>query len=80
MPKVETTQGKPDKSLQKTLKSGRISFGYFNEVIGELKKVTWPTRQESTRLTILVISISTAVGVALGLFDLGFARLFERII
>jgi len=80
MPKADTAQGKPDNSLQKTLKGRRFSFGYVNEVIGELKKVTWPTRPETTRLTFLVLSISVAVGVVLGLIDLGFSRLFERII
>ncbi len=55
-------------------------FQLLSEVIGELKKVTWPTREEATRLTILVIVVSVTIGIALGLIDLGFARLFELII
>lgn len=50
-------------------------FQFFGEVISELKKVTWPTRQETVRLTLLVIAISLAIGGVLGLLDLIFTRL-----
>lgn len=50
-------------------------FGFFAEVWAELRRVTWPTRQEATRLTVLVLIVSTAFGIFLGLFDLGFSRL-----
>jgi len=52
-------------------------LGYFREVIGELKKVIWPTREETRRLTIMVIIISVAVGVFLGAIDMGFTELAE---
>ena len=52
-------------------------FQFFGEVVAELKKVTWPTRQETMRLTILVIAISAAIGIALGIIDVGFTRIFE---
>jgi preprotein translocase SecE subunit len=50
-------------------------FGFFGEVWAELRRVHWPTRQEATRLTVLVLIVSTAFGIFLGLFDLGFSRL-----
>ena len=50
-------------------------LGYFREVIGELKKVIWPTRDETRRLTIMVIIISVAVGAFLGAVDMGFTEL-----
>ena len=59
-------------------RGGLVQF--FSEVVGELKKVTWPSREEATRLTILVIVISGAIGIVLGLIDLGFTRVFERFI
>ena len=59
-------------------RGGLIQF--FGEVVGELKKVTWPSREETTRLTILVIVISAVIGVILGVIDIGFARVFERFI
>ena len=59
-------------------RGGLVQF--FSEVVGELKKVTWPSREETTRLTMLVIAISATIGIALGLIDIGFARVFERFI
>ena len=43
----------------------------------ELKKVTWPTRKEALRLTILVLIISGTIGAILSLIDIGFAELFK---
>ena len=55
-------------------------FQFFGEVISELRKVTWPTRQETTRLTVIVILISGAIGLALGLIiDPAFTRIFKEI-
>lgn len=51
-------------------------FQIFRETISELRKVVWPTREQATRLTILVIIISAFVGAILGALDLGFGRLF----
>ena len=55
-------------------------FQFFGEVITELKKVTWPTREETTRLTMVVIAISATIGLALGLIDIGFNRLFQGLL
>jgi len=52
-------------------------LGYFREVIGELKKVVWPTREETRRLTIMVIIVSVAVGIFLGAVDFGFTRIVD---
>lgn len=48
---------------------------YFREVVAELKKVVWPTRTETRRLTLMVIAISGAVGILLGGIDVGFTYL-----
>ena len=48
--------------------------GFLNETYMELKKVTWPSREEATRLTMMVILISAAVGTALGIIDTLFAE------
>jgi preprotein translocase subunit SecE len=42
---------------------------YFRETIGELRKVNWPTRQEATNLTIVVLIVTFSMGVILGLLD-----------
>ena len=43
----------------------------------ELKKVTWPTRKEAARLTVLVLIISGTIGAILSVIDFGFAELFK---
>ena len=42
---------------------------FIREVTSELKKVTWPTRQETIKLTIAVVAISVAVGAFIGGLD-----------
>lgn len=61
-------------------KPRRPGFGFFKEVIAELRKVVWPSRQEAVRLTILVLIISAVVGLALGAVDLGFTQLVRTIL
>lgn len=55
---------------------------FFGEVIAELKKVTWPTRDETIKLTALVIAISVIVGLFIGGLDLTLLKitslLFKR--
>lgn len=65
---------RPDPALTRRA----FSLRFVSETIAELKKVTWPTRKETTRLSFLVILISGTVGVILGLIDLGFSRMFGR--
>lgn len=52
----------------------------FREVVSELRKVVWPSRQEATRLTLLVIAIAVAIGFFLGLIDLLFNQTLNRLI
>lgn len=59
--------------------SGFSIFRFFYEVYSELHKVSWPTRQEATRLTVLVIALSATIGVFLGLIDMLFARVIAVI-
>ena len=57
-----------------------FSFRYFGETFSELRRVTWPNREETVRLSIMVISVAVAVGIILGLIDLGFSRLFDQLL
>ena len=45
---------------------------YFDEVWSELKKVSWPTREQVRNLTVLVLTISLVVGVYITLLDAAF--------
>ncbi len=53
---------------------------YLVEAKAELKKVNWPSRQETIKHTILVIGISIAVALFLGALDYVFAWAFEQLI
>ena len=48
---------------------------FFRETSGELRKVTWPTRQEATNLTIIVLIVMVTMSVFLWLVDLGATEL-----
>jgi preprotein translocase subunit SecE len=51
---------------------------WLQDIVSELRKVTWPTRQETANLTMVVVVVSLAVGVALGGIDLLFNWLIEN--
>ena len=53
---------------------------FVKESLDELKKVTWPTRTEITRLTILVLVISAIVGIFLGGMDIILTKIMAIII
>jgi preprotein translocase subunit SecE len=52
----------------------------FRRVIAELQKVVWPTRDETTRLTIVVILISAAIGLFLYVSDAMFIMLYGKLL
>jgi len=45
-----------------------------------LRKVVWPSRQDTVHLTVVVLIVATIIGLALGGLDLGFAWLAEHIL
>lgn len=53
--------------------------GYFKESFRELKKVTWPNRKTSIRLTGVVIVFSVIFAIITTLLDIGFDRLAKEI-
>ncbi len=42
---------------------------YLKETRLEMRKVNWPTRQETIRLTLIVIGVSLGIAAILGAFD-----------
>ena len=42
---------------------------FLEEAWSELKKVTWPTREQTRNLTVLVFVISAVVGAYIAVFD-----------
>jgi preprotein translocase subunit SecE len=62
-----------------TAKPRAARFRYVGEIISELKKVVWLTRREAAYLTVLVLVVTIAVAIVLGLVDLGFSALIDKI-
>ena len=57
-----------------------VNFRFFGEVVGELRRVTWPTMNETLRLTLMVLAVSAVIGAILGVADLIFGWGFGLII
>lgn len=55
--------------------SGIVSF--YRDTRAEIRRVDWPDRQTTTNLTVLVIALSTALGLILGGIDYTLFQVFE---
>lgn len=53
---------------------------FLREVKVELKKVTWPTRKQTTGTTIVVIVFVFILATVLGLFDFGLSKLVQVVL
>jgi len=54
------------KPLNSQVGQSRVIAG---DLIGELKKVTWPSRNNTIRLTVIVVVISLIIGFYIGIID-----------
>ena len=60
---------------------GRVGpVGFLRETVSELRKSVWPTKEETARLTVIVLVMAIIMGLFLGLLDRFFAELFTRVI
>lgn len=53
---------------------------FIMDIVNELRKVVWPTRDDVTYLTIVVVIITILFGAALGAIDIGFGWLIDNTI
>ena len=53
---------------------------FFQESRAELRKVTWPTRQEAMNLTVAVIGMTVGIAVFLGLIDGALDKIIKPLI
>lgn len=56
----------------------RSVWAYFRGVASEMQKVTWPTREETTHLTSVVLAVTIAFAIGLGLLDGFFSWWFQQ--
>ena len=77
MARVSTRSTRPISSAA----VGRISpVTFLQETILELRKSVWPSREETARLTWVVIALSIAMGFFLGGLDRLFAETFSKFV
>ncbi|OGK10231.1 preprotein translocase subunit SecE [Candidatus Roizmanbacteria bacterium RIFCSPHIGHO2_01_FULL_35_10] len=43
---------------------------FTRDIIEELKKVTWPSRENTIRLTLVVVGMSLIIGLYIGIIDI----------
>lgn len=63
-----------------SVKKDNFIVRYLKETRAELKKVTWPTRQEALNLTLIVVGFTISMAAVLGIIDYIFAWVFGLII
>ena len=51
---------------------------FLQEMIVELKKTTWPTKQEAWRLTAVVIGVITVLGFYMGTLDFLLTKIVDK--
>ena len=69
-------------SLQQQVqpKQDNVLVRYFKETRAEIRKVSWPTREEATNLTLIVLGVTVAMAIFLGAVDYVFATLIRLIV
>ena len=63
----------------KKRKENRV-IRYFKQTRAELRKVTWPSREEAIRLTGIVLAVTIGMAAFLGLLDYLFTQVFALIL
>jgi len=61
----------------------RLRFGvpsWLEEIFSELRKVSWPSRDETLYLSMVVILVAISVGLILGGIDLLFNWVVDRLL
>jgi preprotein translocase subunit SecE len=85
---MEETPEKPEKrsgsvkkvASDKKEKQPNAALRYIRETRGEMRKVTWPTREDSQRLTLIVIAVTIVMAIFLGVLDFGFSRAVQALV
>jgi preprotein translocase subunit SecE len=52
---------------------------WYRDTMGELRKVSWPTRREAISLTWVVVIVMLLMAAVLGSLDVAFFQFFELI-
>jgi preprotein translocase subunit SecE len=61
-------------------KPDNVVVRYFKETRAEIRKVSWPTREQATKLTMIVLAVTVVMAAFLGAIDFIFATLVRLIV
>lgn len=53
---------------------------FLMDIINELRKVVWPSREDTIHLTVVVVVVSIILGAVLGGIDIGFGWLVDHVL
>lgn len=67
-------------SKAETEKKENRVIKYFREARAEMRKVTWPTRQEAFYLTGIVLAVTVAMSILLWVLDILFTGVMSALI
>lgn len=83
MAKKTDVRKKPKKQARKQAKKpSKQPTGlrrWYRDTMGELRKVSWPSRREAISLTYVVVIVMALMAAVLGTLDVLFFRFFELI-
>jgi preprotein translocase subunit SecE len=66
-------------AVTENAKTNRLSR-WLRETIGELRKVNWPTPQETWNLTKVVLLVMFVMAILLGLLDFIFSKIITTLV
>jgi preprotein translocase subunit SecE len=70
---------KNNAKTEKTVKNNKL-VGFFREVKAEVKRITWPSKDETKKAFIAVIVFTLMYTILVGGLDFIFKSLFEMIL
>ena len=76
---------RPRESFLEVLKSARLKIEmnlpkYFRDAISELHRVSWPTRQQAIRISIIVLAVTFVIALVLGFLDTFFSWGYQQLL
>jgi preprotein translocase subunit SecE len=78
-PVVKQAAKSSEKDREKPKQPNRV-VRWWRETVGELRKVAWPTMQETRRLTGIVLIVMFLMSAVLGLLDWVFSKLISLLV
>ena len=85
--KKQSTSGRKGPSTGAGTGTGRLGKNYLDvvtqflrEVVMELKKVTWPSRKQTTGSTVVMIILVAIISLFLGMVDIGLSKIVQAVL